>query len=129
MKLAYCTVGLERDKKVSNFDYLLIAHLVGDFLFQTKWMADNKSNLWLPLIVHSSIYTAIIWLVSYLAFGGLSVTGCVLIFGGHLILDKRKIINFWSTKIMKIDENSTTWIKIVIDQSFHLILLAIALHI
>lgn len=114
---------------MSNFDYLLIAHLLGDFVFQTKWMADNKANNWLPLLFHSFIYTAIIWIISYFAFGGLSLTGCILIFGGHLILDRRTIINLWSSKIMGLEDEATNWITIVIDQTFHLILIAISLHI
>lgn len=113
---------------MSDFDYLLIAHLLGDFLFQTKWMADSKLNKWLPLLIHAFVYTAIIWILSYFAFGGLSLAGCILIFGGHLILDRRAFVNFWSTKIMSLGDDTPAWITIVIDQSFHLILLALSLH-
>ncbi len=113
---------------MSNFDYLLIAHLLGDFLFQTKWMADNKLNNWLPLLTHAFVYTAIIWIISYVAFGGLSLVGYLLLFSGHLILDRRTFVNLWSSKIMLSNE-TPVWVTIVIDQSFHLILLALALHI
>lgn len=36
---------------------LLLAHFVGDFLFQTDWMALNKSKSWLALCVHVACYT------------------------------------------------------------------------
>ena len=114
---------------MNSFDYLLIAHLLGDFLFQTKWMADKKVTLWLPLIIHSFIYTAIIWLISYYAFGGLSLTGFILIFSGHIILDRRVVVNLWASKIMRMDDSDPVWIKVAIDQIFHIILLAISLHL
>ncbi|KUO66081.1 MAG: hypothetical protein APF84_12220 [Gracilibacter sp. BRH_c7a] len=114
---------------MSNFDYLLLAHLLGDFLFQTKWMADNKANNWFPLLIHSFIYTLIIWITSYFAFGGLSLEGCSLLFAAHLILDRRTFINLWTSKIMRLDNNAPVWIRVVIDQTFHLIILAIALHV
>lgn len=37
---------------MSLFSYLLIGHLIGDFLFQTTWMAMFKTTKWVPLIVH-----------------------------------------------------------------------------
>ena len=58
---------------MSPFDYLIIAHLLGDFPFQTSWMALNKANMWLPLLSHSALYTAIIGLIFWSGFGGLTV--------------------------------------------------------
>ena len=36
---------------------LLIAHLVGDYLFQNRWMALNKHNNWFICWLHALIYT------------------------------------------------------------------------
>ena len=37
---------------------LLTVHFVADFLFQSDWMAVNKSSRMLPLLVHIAVYTA-----------------------------------------------------------------------
>jgi len=39
------------------FDFIIIGHLVGDYLFQNKWMAMNKSASHFKCFVHSAIYT------------------------------------------------------------------------
>ena len=39
--------------------YLLLAHWVGDFLFQSTWMATNKYNSWEALLLHTATYTVI----------------------------------------------------------------------
>ncbi|WP_301108119.1 DUF3307 domain-containing protein [Sporosarcina sp.] len=39
------------------FTYVLLGHLVGDYLLQTSWMAMNKAYKWLPLLTHCFIYT------------------------------------------------------------------------
>lgn len=48
---------------------LLLGHLVGDYLFQTKWMAINKHkyNLtgWLAATVHCIIYTLSVCLIMW----------------------------------------------------------------
>ena len=39
---------------------LLIAHCVGDFSCQTKWMALNKSKNWEALSAHVAVYSAVV---------------------------------------------------------------------
>lgn len=39
---------------------LLVAHFIGDFVFQSNWMALNKSKSWLALTAHVTIYAATI---------------------------------------------------------------------
>lgn len=46
-----------------EFAVLVCAHILGDFLFQTDWMARNKKQLkgWLPHVV---IHGALVYLMS-----------------------------------------------------------------
>jgi hypothetical protein len=37
---------------------LLAVHFVADFLFQSDWMALNKSKRWDALAIHAGVYTA-----------------------------------------------------------------------
>lgn len=115
--------------KLTPFEILLIAHLIGDFLFQTEWMALNKAKKWLPLIVHSSVYTIIIWIFAVFFTPGLSLTGILLIFAGHLILDRRGFIYFWFRRVQMVTGDKSSWLMIVTDQVFHLILIAAAISI
>lgn len=36
---------------------LVLAHFVGDFLFQSNWMALNKSRDWRALLAHVGVYS------------------------------------------------------------------------
>ena len=40
---------------------LLLAHLVGDFLFQPKWLAENKGKRLWPLLCHGFVHYASAW--------------------------------------------------------------------
>lgn len=41
--------------------YVLFLHWIGDFVAQTRWMAENKSKMWEPLVTHVLIYSTILW--------------------------------------------------------------------
>lgn len=105
------------------FDWLFVGHLVGDYILQTRWMAENKAKQWFPLTVHSAVYTAATALLALIA-GGLSVYGISLIFFFHLLVDRRHFISFWASRITQSDNSD--WLKIVLDQSWHILILAIA---
>lgn len=34
----------------------LLAHMVGDYLIQNDWMAQEKTNRWLPAVAHAATY-------------------------------------------------------------------------
>jgi hypothetical protein len=104
------------------FNWLIIGHLVGDYLFQTSWM-QRKTKNYLPLIVHSAIYTLAVALFALLR-GGLSFWGIGLIFICHIILDQRKFIEFWARTVT--GTANIEWLKIVLDQSWHILILGLA---
>ncbi len=105
------------------FDWLLVGHFIGDFILQTRWMADNKAKEILPLLAHAAIYTAVIALLALIA-GGLSWRGIGLIFVCHVILDQRAFIDFWAAKVN--GNTNIDWLKVVLDQSWHILMLAVA---
>lgn len=110
------------------FNILLIGHFVGDFLFQTDWMAKYKARRLLPLLVHSSVYTLVIVLFAQLE-GGLSNLGILVIFIGHLILDRGTFVKFWVIHIQTATKPNQRWLSIITDQTFHIILLAVAIYL
>jgi hypothetical protein len=48
--------------------YLFFLHWVGDFVFQSSWMAINKSKDFLALLTHVTIYSCILALGVALSF-------------------------------------------------------------
>ncbi|MGD0153180.1 MAG: DUF3307 domain-containing protein [Thermacetogeniaceae bacterium] len=108
------------------FDCLLVGHLIGDFLLQNRWMAENKSTHFLPLLVHTAVYTAAVSLMALIA-GGLSWQGITLIFLTHFLLDRRGIVAFWTRYITV--SNSSPWLVTMIDQTWHVVVLVIAVFL
>lgn len=113
---------------MSQFDYLLIGHLIGDFLLQTSWMAKNKATKWLPLLTHVTVYTVVVTAFGA-ASGGLSLAAIGLIFISHIALDRKTFVAFWVRNIQMAKGPEQTWLCIMSDQIFHIIILAIALAI
>ena len=48
-------------------DFLLIvwAHAIGDFIFQTRWMAKNKSTSHRALAIHCGLYMIPLFVISW----------------------------------------------------------------
>ena len=109
----------------SQFDALLVGHLTGDFLLQTRWMAANKANRWVPLLVHSAVYTAVIMGFAAL-FGNIHAWAVALIFVSHAVLDQRTFVRWWSARVQGLSPGSSdAWVTIVADQAFHVLVLLV----
>ena len=61
----------------------ILAHLIGDFVLQSGWMANNKQKRALPALVHSLVYY-----VPFLIMLQPSVATSVVIVGTHFVMDK-----------------------------------------
>ena len=114
---------------MNPFDFLLIAHLIGDFPLQTSWMAINKANNWLPLFVHSALYTFIIGIISLIGFNGLAPWQLLTVFIAHVFLDRRTFVTWWVNTIMRTNLSENRWLGIMVDQVFHVAILALLLQV
>jgi len=110
------------------FNYLLIGHLIGDFLFQTNWMAMNKAKKWGPLLVHCVVYTIMVAVIAFTGGFILPFGAIILIFISHIVLDRRSFVVWWVRQIMGTDDKKMNWLTIVVDQVFHIIILGIVAH-
>ena len=104
------------------FDCLIVGHLVGDFLLQNEWMAENKAKQIAPLLVHSSIYTLSLFMFS-LFVKPLPWLPILLIFVSHSIVDQRGLITLWGQVVTNLKNN--TWLYIMADQTVHIIIILI----
>lgn len=102
------------------FITLLVGHLVGDYVLQNAWMANNKTKQLLPLLTHSLVYTFTLFIFS-LRIAPLNYLALLLIFTSHVLLDNRRLVSWWVSTINK--SPNLTWLSIVIDQTFHILVI------
>ena len=97
-------------------------HMAVDWLFQTDWMARNKTNLRHPAAyIHSGLHTLGLLLVFpwFIALGvGIS----------HLLIDTRRPVIWWMNTVKQMPQSSPiiTHVEIWLDQIFHMAILVIA---
>ena len=68
---------------------LITAHLLGDYVFQSQYIADSKKKDIYHLTVHCWLYTACFWCVLALV-NKLSLGVILFIFISHMIIDYSK---------------------------------------
>ena len=114
---------------MSLFDWLLIGHLIGDFLIQTDNIAKNKRQRWPLILSHVSLYMVVITVVVVIYAlthplpPWLVVAALLFLFGTHVILDQRDLTKRWMRFVGMSPDR--LWLSIVVDQVFHLLTLAI----
>jgi hypothetical protein len=64
----------------------LLAHLWGDYILQSHWMASNKTKHWYPCLCHCIFYT-LPFLFLTQSWVALSV-----IFGTHYLIDRYRLV-------------------------------------
>jgi hypothetical protein len=115
------------------FETLVIAHVVGDWLLQTEWQATNKATNWRALLAHVTVYhiivlAALLWRLGageplvYAVVGGLAVI--------HAVMDRKRSVH-WFMRAMRISVKRAPegWLATAVDQSLHLVWLALAVLI
>ncbi len=114
---------------MSIFAWLCIGHLVGDWMLQNDWMARNKRGRWwsAPCIIHCFVYATVIvqaaWIGSRGAIPAMQLGALFgLIFLTHWMIDGFDLARLWGDAI---NQTQTAYVRIVVDQTMHLIVLAI----
>jgi Protein of unknown function (DUF3307) len=116
---------------VDAFAAFLVAHMVGDYLFQTDWQARHKRGgltgdgvsrraLW----SHVSTYTvafvpALVWIAIRLDVPIALIAG-VLVFLPHLVVDDGRIVTGYVRGVKRADVRNLGLLSSV-DQSFHVL--------
>ncbi len=116
---------------VSVFTAVLVAHMVGDYLFQTDWQARHKRGglsgdkvAFKALVAHVSTYTlafvpALIWIADQLD-PGWALLAAVLIFFPHLVLDDGRFVRAYLANVKRAD-GFDVGLAASVDQSFHVL--------
>lgn len=62
-----------------------LAHMVGDYLVQSDWMAQEKTRRWWPAVAHGITYGLPFLLVTQ------SVAALAVIVGTHILIDRWRL--------------------------------------
>lgn len=116
---------------------LVLAHLVGDYLIQSHWMATEKTKRWWPAIAHAATYGLPFLLVTQ------SPLALAVIVGTHAVIDRYRLARYvvWAKNQMApaphrpawADASGTgypsstppwlaVWLLIIADNTLHLII-------
>ncbi len=116
---------------VSIFTAFLVAHMVGDYLFQTDWQARHKRGglsgdrvAFRALVSHVTTYTlafvpALIWIGDEMT-AGWALLAAVLIFLPHLVLDDGRFVRLYLANVKRVPGFDVS-IAASVDQSFHVL--------
>lgn len=67
---------------------LLLAHLVGDYILQSDWMAHEKTKRWWPAIAHAVTYGLPFLLLTQ------SPWALLVIIGSHAVIDRYRLARY-----------------------------------
>lgn len=67
---------------------IVLAHLAGDYVFQSDWMATEKLKRWWPAVVHGATYTLPFLLVTR------SPLALLVIGGTHVVIDRYRLARY-----------------------------------
>lgn len=85
---------------------ILLAHLVGDYVLQSHWMATRKTTEWWPAIAHGLTYTLPYVLVTQ------SPLALLVIASTHIVIDRYRLAKHvsWAKNQMGPRDTRPTWV-------------------
>jgi hypothetical protein len=120
------------------FAVFIVSHLVGDFVLQTDWQAQNKHGglgrdpvRRRALVSHIASYglafvPAFVWLATDIG-GWIAVVAAAVLLP-HLIQDDGRLLVLYMRSVKRTLAAQTDFVAIAVDQTFHIVaLFALAL--
>ncbi len=93
----------------------LVGHMVGDYLLQTAYQAENKKQDNVACLAHVLVYALTLW-----AFTQWALWKIGLIFVTHYLQDRTQFVRWFNKATGKGDD---AWLLIVVDNTFHFLVL------
>jgi hypothetical protein len=114
----------------------LVAHLVGDYIIQSDWMATNKTKNNAAAAIHAITYSLPFWLIAHSA-----ITIFIIVFT-HFLIDRYRLARFVVfVKNGAKDRYLTptgypdtcpawlsTWLLIIADNTIHILINGVAIY-
>lgn len=97
----------------------LILHLIGDYITQTSWMANNKTKD--TLVGHVAAFLhAVVYSVPFAFIG--SFLAFMVILTSHYLIDKFRLINYVKKFSNDTPAFISFWLIIIADNTIHLLI-------
>ena len=110
------------------FTWLLLGHLVGDWMFQNDWMARGKQRhlFTKEILVHCLVYTAVVAATLWIATLNYTasppyITVLTIIFISHWLIDAGNLAGHW---VRWWRQSRLIFVRIMVDQTMHIVVLA-----
>jgi prepilin signal peptidase PulO-like enzyme (type II secretory pathway) len=111
------------------FNWLLLGHLLGDWMFQNDWMAKGKRQSFFnaPILIHCTLYTLITLLTLLLATRH-SLTPppwllfTLTVFTTHWFVDASDVVDRW---MRLLHQSKLPAVRLMVDQTLHILVLAV----
>jgi hypothetical protein len=133
---------------------IFISHLLGDYVLQNNWMANEKTKRWWPALVHGFVYSlpyAVLLLIIHQPTWGSLVLPWSIIFLTHVVIDHFRVVKYWIWGVNQLAPRAArypwaegkanggysaetpvwlaTWLMIFVDNTTHLIINALAIYL
>ncbi len=118
------------------FGAFVLSHLLGDFVLQTDWQANQKEHGLIAgssvnrraLMLHGLMYTAafipvLVW-IGIESGVGVAIGAAALVWLPHVIVDDGLLVGWWIRHVKHVSGPPTTVVRLGVDQSTHLLALA-----
>ena len=109
-------------------------HLIGDYITQNDWMAQNKTKSFLPAFIHASIYSLPFLYICFSRWW-------LLIWISHFLIDRYRLAVYWiklvnwNWKSINFGYDSdkplwmSVWLMIIVDNIFHLLINSLSIYL
>jgi len=115
---------------MNAFSWLLVGHMVGDWLLQSDWMAREKKLSFFSKagMAHFLLYTVVVVAMIWLFCGdgrslAFYVTVGLAVFVSHWLIDATTVVERWMQFYGQ--DSSRDFMRILVDQTMHLVVLAV----
>lgn len=116
------------------FTWLLVGHLVGDWLLQNDWMAKGKKQGLVTLagMSHFIVYTLIVAATLWWALLGTDYSlldfllRVIIIFVSHWLIDATSIVQIW---MKLLQQSNLLVVQMMVDQIFHILVLVVVVEL
>ncbi len=104
-----------------------ILHFLGDYIFQSSWMANEKTKYFTPAAIHALIYSFPFMLIT-------SPLAWLVVLITHFFIDRYRLAVYWVKLIndgWKSNNHGypettpvwlSTWLLFIVDNTFHIII-------
>lgn len=114
---------------MNMLSWLILGHLIGDWLLQSDWMAQGKRKSLVTTagMIHFATYTitvtGVLWLIGRPELDQpLLVAAGVVLFVSHWLIDATDCVGLW---MQFYGQQDRPLMRIMVDQTFHFIVLGL----